>query len=174
MELNAESLTKTFVKAGQQVFFDILGQTIEAQEVFYVFPEDPPQRSEPTTYGVKEQLWGVRLDFTGDFNGELFLYFSTTLALQITRHFLTLNECDPNDADDCIPDIMGEIANMTSGLIKNSLMGSQLKCMLGLPNHFHNQWIVFEDPNAIAFRNMCVYKVFDDVFVADLVLYANA
>lgn len=173
MELNAETLTKTFVKAGQQVFFDLLAQTIEADQVFYVFPEDPPEKSEPTTYGTGEEIWGVRLDFTGDFYGELFLYFSRNLAREITRQFLILNECDPDDADDCITDIIGEVANMMSGLIKNSLMGNNLKCMLGLPNHFHNQWITFEDPAAVGFRNMCTFSVFNEVFVADLVLYAT-
>ena len=171
MELNPETLTQTFVKAGQQVFFDLLAQSIEAEKVFYVFPDDPPEVSTPTTYGIGEELWGVRIDFTGDFFGELFLYFSMDLAVEITRQFLILNECDPDDADECITDIIGEISNMMAGLIKNSLMGADLKCLLGLPNHMQNQWVTFEDPEAVAFRNMAVFNVFDSPFVTDLVLY---
>lgn len=174
MDLNAESLTNTFIKAGQQVFFDLLAQSIEASQVFYVFPEDPPEVTAPTTYGISEELWGVRLEFSGDFFGELFLYFSMDHAIEITRQFLILNECDPDDADECLTDILGEISNMMSGLIKNSLMGADLKCMLGLPNHMQNQWITFEDPSAVAFRNMAVFDIFEKPFLADLVLYQTA
>lgn len=173
MELNVETLTNTFIKAGQQVFFDMLAEGIESDQCVYVFPEDPPEKSEPTTYGVSEELWGVRIDFSGDFYGELFLYFSMTLARKITEHFLTINDCDPADADECITDILGEISNMMAGLIKNSLMGNNLKCMLGLPSHMQNQWITFEDPNAVSYRNIITYPVFEEVFVADLVFYAT-
>jgi len=173
MELNVETLTNTFIKAGQQVFFDMLAQSIECNECVYVFPEDPSEKSEPTTYGIGQELWGVRIDFSGDFYGELFMYFSMDLARNITKEFLILNECDPDDVDECITDILGELSNMMAGLVKNSLMGNNLKCMLGLPSHMQNQWITFEDPYAVSYRNIITYQVLDDVFMADLVFYAT-
>ena len=173
MDLNPENLTKTFIKAGQQVFFDMLATSVEVQDCFYVFPEDPPEKSQPSTYGVSEELHCIRIDFSGDFYGELFLYFSQELSRSITREFLIMNEVDLDDLDECVDDILGELANMMAGLIKNSFLNTNLECWLGLPQHILNQWITFEDPHAVPFRNICTFPLFDDIFLADLVFYAT-
>lgn len=173
MDLNADSLTNSFIKAAQQVFFDLLAQPIEMDQCVYVFAEDDQEKAAPVTYGISSELKGVRINFTGDFHGELILFFSKDLARAIGIAFLTLNEVDTDEVDECIDDILGEIANMMAGLIKNSLIGNKYKSMLGLPHHFDNKWVTFEDTSVIGFRNICTFPVFEDIFMADLLLYAT-
>lgn len=174
MEFDPEKLTKTFAKAAQQVFFDMLAEGIELKECVAIAPEDPPERAAPSHYGIGNEMHCVHIDFTGDFNGELFLYFNMDLARAITRQFLEINEVGLEDLEDCIQDILGEISNMMAGLIKNSLLHTNFKCLLGLPKHLRNRWVTFEETQKVAFRNLSTFAVLGDTMVGDLVFYGMA
>jgi CheY-specific phosphatase CheX len=172
VEFDHATMEEFFVRAAKQVYSDLLDIKIELKEAIPINNDDNPEKSHPPTYGVYDDIFGVRIDFSGDFEGEMFLYFNRPLAEKITKTFFDKNEVEIDQLeDDSVDEIIQEMANMTSGLFKSGFLKNNLDCLLGLPRIMHNECVAIEDPNTIRVRLICNMTVLDDVMMADLVIY---
>ena len=170
IKIDSEHLHEIFVKATKQVFLDMLETNIE---LTYTLLTQSCEVIDRPQYGVVGDVRGVQMDFTGDFDGELFFYYDYDLAMELTRTFFTLNDVEMEDEElvESVDDILGELTNITVGLFKSAMLHTNLKCMIGLPKPFHDGSTGVRPDSSIRFRNVCAFSLFGNVMLSDIIMY---
>jgi len=170
IKIDPEQLNKIFVKATKQVFLDVLETNIELKESVITQVCDPVDRPR---YGVDSEVRGIQMDFTGDFDGELFFYYDYVTALELTRSFFKLNDVELEDEElaESIDDILGELTNMTVGLFKSAMLHTDLKCLIGLPKPFLHGTTGVRPDSIVRFRNICSFSLYGKIMLSDIIMY---
>ena len=170
LHIEPEHLSQMFVKATKQVFHDMLEVDIDIKYCELFKTSDLIDKAK---LGLTGDIRGVQMDFTGDFDGELFLYYNNSLAMDLTRGFFKLNDVEMEDDElaESIDDILGELTNMTVGLFKSAMLHTDLKCMIGLPKPFHDGSTGVRPDHTILFRNVCAFTLYGDIMISDIIMY---
>ena len=96
IKIEPQPLHEMFVKAIKQVFLDMLEAKIELSHSDLLVSCEPIDRPQ---LGVVGDVRGIQMDFTGDFDGELFFYYDYAAANELTRAFFKLNDVEMEDKD---------------------------------------------------------------------------
>lgn len=170
IKIEPQHLHEMFVKATKQVFKDMLEAQIELSHSDLLLSCEPVDRPQ---LGVVDEVRGIQMDFTGDFDGELFFYYDYAAAMELTRAFFTLNDVEMEDEElaESVDDILGELTNMTVGLFKSAMLHTNLKCMIGLPKPFHDGSTGVRPNSSIRFRNICAFTFFGGIILSDIIMY---
>ena len=165
-----QPLHEMFVKATKQVFLDMLEAEIELSHSNLLMSCEPIDKAQ---LGVVAEVRGIQMDFTGDFDGELFFYYDYAAATELTRVFFKLNDVDMEDEElaESVDDILGELTNMTVGLFKSAMLHTNLKCMIGLPKPFHDGSTGVRPDSSVRFRNVCAFTFFGGIILSDIIMY---
>jgi chemotaxis protein CheX len=122
MAANIEEIYPAFVESLQEVFETMVFMPLEAGEPF------EEERCAP-----RGNIAGS-LSITGDnLTINLSLVFGIELAFAVFRAMMGMEESDPVEEDE-VGDIVGELANMTSGGAKTKMQDKYPQLQLGLPS----------------------------------------
>ena len=170
INIQPDHLHEMFVKATKQVFLDMLEAEIELSHSELLVSNEPIDRPQ---LGVTGDVRGIQMDFTGDFDGELFFYYDYAAATALTQTFFKLNDVEMDDEElaESVDDILGELTNMTVGLFKSAMLHTNLKCMIGLPKPFHDGSTGVRPDASISFRNVCSFSFFGGIILSDIIMY---
>lgn len=118
------------------------------QEIFETMVFMPVTPGEPLPAGHEPPRGGIAgsLSITGgELTINLSLVFGTDLAFSIFRAMMGMEESDPVQMEE-VSDIVGELANMTSGGAKTRLQEEYPHLQLGLPSVVVGQELYVEPP----------------------------
>ena len=108
--------------------------------------------------------------FVGTVNGVLYLYFTESLAKELSRACLGMDiEELEEEGPEVISDTLGEIANMTSGTFKNQMCDKGFNCRLTIPSILKGQHFTIESTSSVL-RKVYRFKVKDTIFAVDLLM----
>ncbi|MDD2235982.1 MAG: chemotaxis protein CheX [Kiritimatiellae bacterium] len=134
MTKTIQELYPAFVESVQEIFETMVFMPITAEEPL-------PGAHEPPRGGIAGSL-----SVTGDeLTINLSLVFGTDLAFSIFRAMMGMEESEPVEIEE-VSDIVGELANMTSGGAKTRLQEEYPHLQLGLPSVVVGQELYVDPP----------------------------
>jgi hypothetical protein len=113
--------------ASPELLADVVGRMLEtAAFIFSELCSTPPPCSGPALQAA------IAIESPEGEVYELTLSSSAGLALSLAANLLGVDPGDP-EADGCAADAVGELANITAGVLATELHGAVAICRLGLP-----------------------------------------
>lgn len=128
-----------------------------------------PEPPNPLTADPDGQIIGS-VGFIGDATGIICLYAGAGFARVITSRLLGIPE-EEVDAEEMVPDAIGELSNMVAGYVKSRLCDRGLPCTLTIPSVVRGQQLSVEcsgqvTTRAIGFHN-CKHHLLAEVLLKD-------
>ncbi|KAF0096098.1 MAG: hypothetical protein E1N59_65 [Puniceicoccaceae bacterium 5H] len=132
--------------------------------------EPPPAEELPIkTKGLVVAAVG----FCGELDGVAYLYFTETLAENVTCGFLGMEMEDVRGNHEVVNDALGEVANMTIGTIKNTLSQFGYECRLTVPSIVRGSNFTIQSASGVH-RQRFQFKLYQEVLLLDMMFKKTA
>ena len=126
----------------------------------------PTEEHVSPAYSSDKEMIAANIGFSGKIYGMVYLCMDTSLAKNLTKQMLGMDEVDDNDHE-TINDALGELANMTVGGFKNQLSHKGYSCQLTIPSILRGSGFTVESTSQSQ-RETFVFDTEGQTFVADL------
>ena len=153
-------------RALKDVFKTMLSVDIELKEC--ITPEDDGDNQSPLSKCDGALVIG-NVGFVGLVSGMVYIAMTDQLARQVSMRMLGMSAAELGTGHDLVNDVIGELANMSSGAFKNQLCDRGYSCRLSIPSIIRGKYLVVEGSTA-QFRQIYVFSYGDEVLTFELLM----
>jgi len=163
IDIPEEELVGMMMSSVQDVFSTMLSLEVDLDKHESSMPTE--EHVSPA-YNTSSEMIAANIGFSGKIFGMVYLCMETSLAKQLTKQLLGMDEVEDNDHE-TINDALGELANMTVGGFKNQLSHKGYSCQLTIPSILRGNSFTVESTSQSQ-RETFHFDTEGSTFVADL------